>query len=312
MIRYLRKLYTRAEWSVAIRAKRSEEDCLLKNNKVQFKVIKNPWRYWCADPFLFEYGNKSYLFFEMFDKVKLKGVIGCSEVIQGIVSEPVVILNESYHLSYPNVFEINNSVYMVPETHQAGNIQIFEAINFPFEWRRADILIDNIVAVDTTFLTYKSNLWMFTLEEDVVHHKSSKLMMFYKEPNQETWKKHKANPIAEDQSTARPAGKVFEYKGMLIRPSQDCKEGYGRNLNFNSIESLSTQDYLEKLIMKITPDSINIEGNFIATGIHTYNASEKYEVIDLQSEQINLISIIPLICFYLSKICKKIKGKSLS
>lgn len=54
------------EWIIAIR-KRGEE---------QFRIIPNTLRYWCADPFVKEIDGHTFLLFEMYDRLKGKGLIG--------------------------------------------------------------------------------------------------------------------------------------------------------------------------------------------------------------------------------------------
>ena len=46
----------------------------------EFTVLPNTIRYWAADPFIISVGEKEYLFFEMFDRLKSKGLIGYREI----------------------------------------------------------------------------------------------------------------------------------------------------------------------------------------------------------------------------------------
>ena len=53
------------EWIIAIRRK---ENCLLSRSGGGFKIIPNSLRYWCADPFLLDIDNTTFLLFEMYDR----------------------------------------------------------------------------------------------------------------------------------------------------------------------------------------------------------------------------------------------------
>ena len=44
-------------------------------------------------------------------------------------SDPVVVLEENFHLSYPYVFEESGNVYMIPETSDVGDIRLYKADN---------------------------------------------------------------------------------------------------------------------------------------------------------------------------------------
>ena len=74
-------------------------------------------RYWIADPFLFDYGKNTFLFYEVYDRIKRKGLIGYSIIdSEGIITEPQIVLEEKHHLSFPYVFEYKGGIYMMPES----------------------------------------------------------------------------------------------------------------------------------------------------------------------------------------------------
>ena len=60
-------------WNVAWR-RESVQRSILKDTKTEFRVIKNSFRYWAADPFIFEYAGKIYIFAELYDYVKRRGM----------------------------------------------------------------------------------------------------------------------------------------------------------------------------------------------------------------------------------------------
>lgn len=76
-----------------------------------------------ADPFLFVKDGTLFLFYED-KKLFHNGVIAMIST-KDLVSwtEPVVVLKESCHLSYPWVFEKNGSIYMIPETCGLNSIR---------------------------------------------------------------------------------------------------------------------------------------------------------------------------------------------
>lgn len=97
------------EWIIAIR-KRGEE---------QFRIIPNTLRYWCADPFVKEIDGHTFLLFEMYDRLKGKGLIGYRK-FDGIKwGKPKVLIEDATHLSYPFVYEENGKMYIMPESNRA-------------------------------------------------------------------------------------------------------------------------------------------------------------------------------------------------
>lgn len=301
MFEFLKRRLIGEEWNMAFRLKENHSDCILKNKNYEFTIIKNTWRYWCADPFLLENEEKTFIFFEMFDRLKLKGVIACSEIKDDKPQKPKIVMEQPYHLSYPNVFKVGDKIYMVPETNKAEKIQVFEAILFPAQWKLIDVLIDDIVGCDTTFLLKDDKLWLFTLQVQGNNVLNDKLLLFYKDNPTNKWLSHKKNPITNDVLQARPAGKIFYYNNMIIRPSQDCNESYGAALNFNKIEEVSQDEYIETLFMKLTPSLLKLNDRYKVTGVHTYNSSSKYEIIDIKRTKIDFISAISHIVFSIKR-----------
>ena len=91
------------EWTIAYRIK-EENALLIDERKREFHIIKNTWRYWCADPHLFEYEGDTYVFAELYDRVLRKGVIGCCKITKTGYTPWKVVLKMPWHLSYPHVF----------------------------------------------------------------------------------------------------------------------------------------------------------------------------------------------------------------
>jgi hypothetical protein len=83
-------------------------------------------------------------------------------------------------------------------------------------------------------------------------------------------------------ANARPAGHLFRVGDKLIRPAQDCTESYGCALNFYEVTAVTEEQFEETLICKIKPEELPSVLDYVPQGIHTYNMTEEYEVIDLK------------------------------
>ena len=85
----------------------------------KYKIIKNPDWAWAADPFLVEYQGDIYLFAELFlYKTERNAVLGYCKYSNGTFGEWTVTMDKHWHLSYPNVFVLEDKLYMCPETNQ--------------------------------------------------------------------------------------------------------------------------------------------------------------------------------------------------
>jgi len=272
-------------WTIAYR-KRVSHETLLDNLERPFRIVPNTWRYWCADPFLFEKDERTYLFAEMYDRVLRQGVIGCCVLDENGATPWKRVLKMPWHLSYPNVFVNNGQIYMIPESYVNNEIALYKAVDFPYRWKRLRRLAD-ICAVDSTILRQKEKLYL--LAQELIDGKDN-LTLFEIGNN---FKLSQPYHIGFDgDKQVRPAGDAFLYQGKYIRPAQDCSNGYGCALNLNEIESLETNGLREKNIRKVRPSDINSNVPYKPQGIHTYNCTSMYEVIDLKGFETDYLAPI--------------------
>jgi hypothetical protein len=186
-------------------------------------------------------------------------------------------LSKDYHMSYPFVFKSNDKYFMVPETAENRTIEIYECVNFPYEWKHVMNLMENVIAVDTTLFFFDEQWWLFTgMAENEGAFPEVELFLFYSNELLTTdWTPHLLNPIVSDVKKARPAGKIIADKGKIYRPSQDCSIRYGWGFNLNEILHLSETEYLEKDVIAVRPNwDRKIES------VHTFSQTGSLTVID--------------------------------
>lgn len=277
------------EWCCAVRFNKDERTSVLNDTESEFTVIKDSYRYWTADPFLAEENGKYYLFFEAYDRLKRKGVLGYREITEHSAGKIKIIYECDFHLSYPFIFKENGTYYIVPESKASGELFRLKCEHFPDKWVKEKVIAKANI-VDTTIINY--NGVDYYVSQRVIHAgQFDRLDLFYLENGRLC--ECKNNPLKIDAETARGAGKFFEYGAKLIRPSQNCGAQYGDKLNFNEVTEISKDSYSEKLLKTISVNDIklNIKNDF--TGIHTYNRLGSVEVIDLKIDaNFNVFNII--------------------
>ncbi|MBI9061707.1 MAG: hypothetical protein JEZ14_06935 [Marinilabiliaceae bacterium] len=264
------------KWGVVLQKKTSENQCFQPEQSYQiaFPDLKNGW----ADPFLIQHEGQHYLFLEELNEEQQKGILVVAQLDQnGMFRRIEPILSESFHLSYPFVFEKEGQWYLIPESAQGRNIRLYQANQFPFKWQYVKDLMADVQAYDTTSFYYNDKWWMFSVIKKGDGASSfDQLYLFYaRDIIEDEWLPHPLNPIVTDSRVARPAGKVFIQDGKLYRPSQDCFERYGHKLVINEITHLSEAQYEERVSEEITLNSRSD-----VSGIHTYNFNEDLLVVD--------------------------------
>ncbi len=249
-----------------------------------FILIKNTFRYWMADPFLIKFNGVNYLFVEMFDKKHSKGVIGYAKLKGNHCGRFHICLRENYHLSYPCVFKRDGNIYMIPEAKDNNEVALYKAAKFPKKWEKVKTILPQ-PCVDTTPFVYNDANYCFTTIANE-HSSDDNLFLIYE-------KSGECKQLLKDNLCLRSAGNVIFEKDNMIRPSQDDTV-YGDAVIFNRVDRFSSDDYCETAYKRVLPPGseansenvcvnlINNTKNIQFNGLHTYNANNDYEVIDLR------------------------------
>ncbi len=267
------KKITHDRWQIAYRMKGMEK----------FKLLPNPAWGWTADPFPIVYQGGLYIFAEAFlYKSERNGVIAYCKYENGGFSEWTVSMDKHWHLSYPNVFVINDKLYMCPETRKNDEISVYELEAFPNQWRKVKVLLANVGCVDTTFCQYKGEDYMFTFQ--AAANGGERALYLYRivdggicEPQ----------IVSTDAGSARPGGNIIHEGGKTYRVSQNGRPEYGSGLVFSEIDSMYPV-YKEHEVKRICPQDIPGDWKREFVGVHTYNRIDGIEVIDLKYRHYSL------------------------
>lgn len=273
------KIYAES-WNVAWR-KCSDGNSILNDKKTPFTIIKNSVRYWAADPFLFEHNGDIYIFAELYDYFKRRGVIGFYKLNGKKRGKWIPVISEDYHMSYPYIFEKDGQVYIMPESNASNTLYLYRAINFPYKWEKFTVIRQDMKLADTTL--FGCNEKIFALTFDVASPKNPGLMLLDIEE-----KTNDKTLCLESVELRRPAGKVLPNN---IRPAQNCTDDYGKGIIFY-LYSLKDDEYSEKEIQRVFPEDLSYSQDIYLDGMHTYNRLDNYEVIDVKTRRFNLLNLV--------------------
>jgi len=218
----------------------------------QFSLSLNPVTI-VADPFLFVYNDILFLFYEM--KRNYSPGIICMTSTSDLVrwTQPHIVLEENFHLSYPFVFEDNGSVYMVPETSEIGDIRLYKADNNclkHFSYYKTIVkkeVIDSEIGYADSSIYNKEGIYY--LITSIERNRKNILYLYYSDCLSGPYKEHPSSPICLSSKYGRNGGSfINDESGNLYRVAQDCEKRYGDNLHIFQIDKLSSYEYKEHLI----------------------------------------------------------------
>jgi len=198
-----------------------------------------------ADPFMIEKDGKYYMFFERLSRANLEGDIAYAESTDlKRWTYKHNIIDEKFHLSYPNVFKWKNDYYLMPESHQDLSVRLYKAENFPNKWKFVKKLLSGHSFVDPSIFRYNNKWWIFATTPA-----NNILNLYYADDLLGEWKAHPMNPIVKfNTHISRPGGKVIIYKGRPYRFAQDCEPYYGIQIFAFEITELTETKYAEKIV----------------------------------------------------------------
>ncbi len=273
-------------WTIAYRT-RGTTPVYREEKATDFKVVLRAKSGIQADPFLIRKDGKSYLFYETAGPVTGKGKIACL-CLEEADAKPRIVLKEPFHLSYPFVFCHAGEYYMMPEGRQGHRVMLYRAKRFPWEWEPCrELLAED--AVDSTLFARGGKQYLFTYRDGALEVYAcetdgkglpQKTVLLHRSPK---------------SKRMRPAGNVIRDGDRYLRPAQLCENFYGEAVLINEID-MEREDFWERERFRLQASRIQIPGLEIL-GIHTYNADERYEVVDLYCVQDSPWALVKKCCY---------------
>jgi hypothetical protein len=289
LIKYLLRIYPKLIFKAAIQllqiSKKFDRwsvaylrgDGFGQNFSLAIEIKNQPGRFF-ADPFVICHNNRTICFVEDFFYAESKGKISAIEILEDGYNFLGVVLEENFHLSYPFIFEDDGEVYMIPESSEANEIRLYQAVDFPLVWEFKQLLMEEVSAVDTCIFQ-EENLWFMLTNicsSDGDDH-SSELHIFYTDQlyssNWDPIKSH--NPVIFNSQKARNGG-FFELNNKKYRVNQvQGFTHYGKSFAVNYIKNISQDFYEEDFIFEMQPDFLE---DVIST--HHFHTNGKFAVFD--------------------------------
>ncbi|MBI3209722.1 MAG: hypothetical protein HYZ37_12595 [Candidatus Solibacter usitatus] len=225
-----------------------------------------------ADPFLLDRGEKTWMFYEDIPRDSPRGRLMCAEIhADGSLSDAGIVLQRDCHLSYPCVIENNGDVFLLPESFEGSDVNLYRFTRFPYEVRLVASPIVGLGLADATPLLH-DGLWYFFAATAPPFQET---LLFTAAKLDGSWKLHPASPISSSVANCRPAGNLFWRNGRLFRPAQDCSIRYGYAMVLNEVTLLTPTEFEERPVRHIAPTWAPR-----LAGTHTWNESSRFQVTD--------------------------------
>ncbi|MCZ9036180.1 glucosamine inositolphosphorylceramide transferase family protein [Escherichia albertii] len=258
----INRFFKRDEWMIAFCK------CIIAPEKIsssfeKFNIIPNLKGTFSADPFIIENQGGVYIFYEECSlKRGARGILACYDLAE---NKRYIILQEPHHLSYPNVFNYMGTYFMIPQSEN-HSIDLYRATDFPFCWKKERVLLTdkNFNFGDTNI--YFSECGSILLTSNIYDHvaNSNRIRVGWKIENllDDKLKIIDCTVLDISDEYSRNAGNSISLDSQIY---QECSSTYGGGLVIKKNK---------KIIYTRLPKGFQ--------GMHTYNTSENFTVIDLK------------------------------
>lgn len=221
-----------------------------------------------ADPFLFVQNSYLYLFYEEQIGLNGKGIIKMiktSDLKEW--SKPITVLEESFHLSFPNVFICNSDIYMMPETGFDYSLNLYKPNSNFTKWEHYKTLLKGRKFTDSSIIKFENHYYLFTTDYSS---NINILRLYHSDFIEGEWVEHPMSPIASGKNTGRCAGSVFYHNNYIYRPCQLMQSRYGEGIELYQITVLNKVFYEEVFVKTLIPNTCK----FYKEGGHHINICE--------------------------------------
>lgn len=245
-------------------------DGVMSDQPIQVEWLKMPPDGWFADPFILDVSDDEIQVLVEEMPVGLnKGVITLLKIgrCNLEIKSKKTLVELPTHLSFPCILRENGKTYIYPESANSGKLGIYE-YDPTTETATFIKTICNDVIWDSCITDRFGKKLLFTSA-----HNDSILDIYKWNEDKKVflpWKQ-----VLSDNMNSRMGGQLFEYKGEMYYPAQDCNENYGSAVQIKKINYING-DFSFETVKRITSPHPKMK-----LGLHTLNEYKGVVVVDV-------------------------------
>jgi hypothetical protein len=243
-----------------------------------------PWRY-LADPFALLRDELLHVFVEAYDYRSKHAVIErhALRVADLAWLGKSTVLARPFHLSYPLVLTQGPDTFMLPESHQAGELALYRASDASLDhWTRETALLPGLPVAEPSLIQHQGRWWLFYTLVGPGRRDMRELHVAWAPTLTGPWQALASNPVREDLRSARPGGTPFVgVDGCVHLPVQDCGDTYGGALRLLRFRLLTPEAVAAELL------PLRLHGGLVSDdhteGLHTLSAcGSRFTLLDVK------------------------------
>jgi len=264
------KKFFRKAWSLAF--VKGGMDALFADGPFEYDLVDNPYKdRWFADPFILDVtDDKIFLLVEEYRYAHPKGRIAKLTIDRHSmrIVKLDILLECPTHLSFPNILRRDGKVFVYPENCRSGQLDLYE-----YDSAQEKLVAPKVICKegvwDSSITDLLGNWQLFGAFKD-----NYNMDVFDWDEQQQLFVYARTLTSAEEDN--RLAGQLFEYKGEVYCPTQNCTRTYGGGVCLKKVVGRGDDMQLQ-LVKKIFPPQ-----GLYSEGLHTLNEYKGQVIIDLK------------------------------
>jgi hypothetical protein len=239
---------------------------------------------WFADPYLIEDGPDVWMFCERWCSESSRGVISLFSLHDSGLKSHGIIIDESFHVSFPRVFCHNGAWFATVESGEAREVRLYRAEVFPYEWRLERVLLSDCHWIDPILLPLPQGGWLLLVNThscpSLPSETAAELHIYYGHSLLDSdFSLHPLSPFLVDCTCGRNAGLFFLNSSVFrVGQSMGADNAYGESVVTNRIDAFGPLTYCE--IPASFPWLQSLMKQLRATHMHTVSVQNSWIAID--------------------------------
>lgn len=279
-----RKLFYLKTWNISYKNENVDSIQTISSIDNQKFFIKS-----AADPFYFEFNNKSYILYEKISQMSGKGVIYIYDLENNINQK---ILNKRYNLSFPTVIEFQDKLILFCECAESKKFRYWHLDNSFNVVEEVAVINEGIL--DPLIIQKDEEYFLIGCKRSGAEQEYTNVI--YKTLDLNDWNMFDISQIGISKGMERNAGLIRHEDQSIYRFSQLLKPLYGSGVVINKITKLNSKIYEEIKIKEI-----KIQSDKNLTGMHTITVTKNGFYFDYRLERFYFFAFVLKLSAYIRK-----------
>ena len=245
----------------------------MESDHLEVDWVKMPNDCWMADPFVLDVTDDEILLLvEEMPYAVHKGIITLLHINRATmdITSRKVLLDLPHHLSFPAIWRKDGHIYVYPESAYGERLDMYE-----FDAEKEELTFVKTICDDVIWDSYITDAFGETLLFTGAHINNDYILDIYNWNSKKERFVH-CDEVHSELKNSRLGGAVFEYKGEMYYPAQNCEKTYGGAIDIKRLKVEGGKWKVESVKHLESPHPK------MKLGMHTINEYKGVVVIDVK------------------------------